>query len=485
MTNQNKWLLPTVLDPVNTVCVQFQIPDDQAHIAAFWGALKALSNAWNWDDSFNDGSIVAFVWRDVIEQSVLDVKNGVNCLMPFVDEIRIVDCILEYCIDDVWIPVVGWDASCFEGAQGEQGIQGIQGVQGIQGLTGATGDTGATGATGPTGAQGIQGIQGVQGDEGAQGIQGVQGDEGAQGIQGLQGIQGIQGVQGDEGQAGGDGAFFLSTSYHHIVANNTSYSGITYALMPHTSETHTFTYPYAHILCSVKTKYALGVPNFASIRMLCDSVKGDHVWNQSGTSQKNVHMSERFNDIVVGSPLKLDLEWLVDTLGEKVKTIALTNVIWTVLEYSVLQAQVFTIDFDAGHGYLIGSTDDIITLVGAFGNPLDCLSAVNNPGVDSLDYFEITIDFGSERTVNSITFDWRQDLLRGFAYSIFADEVFLEDGGFPQPEFVDVWTNYDIETFKVGLLFPFVATTVKLRFRHTSGTALCTALIDNIVYDTG
>ena len=77
-----KWLVPSVINPIETVCVQFQVPNDERHIAAFWGAINELALAWNWQDSYLLGSQTAYVWRDVIESAVLAVKDGENCDMP-------------------------------------------------------------------------------------------------------------------------------------------------------------------------------------------------------------------------------------------------------------------------------------------------------------------------------------------------------------------------------------------------------------------
>lgn len=77
-----KWLVPDNINPPESVCVQIQVPNDMKHIAAFWGALNELALAWNWEDSFQDGSTVAYLWRDILETAIEAVRNGVNCQMP-------------------------------------------------------------------------------------------------------------------------------------------------------------------------------------------------------------------------------------------------------------------------------------------------------------------------------------------------------------------------------------------------------------------
>ena len=83
MKNRSTWTLPLVIDPVETVCVQIQIPKDENHIAAFWGALEALNKAWNWqytDD--HKGSQTARVWQKYIDAAAESVRIGDSCIMP-------------------------------------------------------------------------------------------------------------------------------------------------------------------------------------------------------------------------------------------------------------------------------------------------------------------------------------------------------------------------------------------------------------------
>jgi len=76
-----KWLVPDVIDPAAKVCVQLEIPNDIKHIAAFWGALEQLGKAYNWEDSYVEGSQTAYVWQDVLEGASEAVKIGVNCML--------------------------------------------------------------------------------------------------------------------------------------------------------------------------------------------------------------------------------------------------------------------------------------------------------------------------------------------------------------------------------------------------------------------
>lgn len=75
-----KWLVPDVVNPTETVCVLIEIPNDFKHIAAFFGAIEQLAKAYNWEDSYGDGSLTAFVWRDVIEVAANLVRTGEACM---------------------------------------------------------------------------------------------------------------------------------------------------------------------------------------------------------------------------------------------------------------------------------------------------------------------------------------------------------------------------------------------------------------------
>lgn len=61
------WLLPEVIDPPMR-CVSFEIPDDQNHMMAFWGALNELTYWFNWQrDDAHTASPVAYKWQTIIQ----------------------------------------------------------------------------------------------------------------------------------------------------------------------------------------------------------------------------------------------------------------------------------------------------------------------------------------------------------------------------------------------------------------------------------
>lgn len=102
------WILPTVIDP-ERVCVKLFIPNDPAHLAAFWGALWNLTywNQWQRDD-LKLGTQVAAVWKDVWLSAVALNTGMEGCeIVPFdVRQNEENPCILEKTEDDG----ASWDA---------------------------------------------------------------------------------------------------------------------------------------------------------------------------------------------------------------------------------------------------------------------------------------------------------------------------------------------------------------------------------------
>jgi len=97
-----KWLVPDVIDPAETVCVQIVIPKDTKHIAAFWGALEQLGQAYNWEDSYVDGSQTAYIWQAILANSADMVRTGDNCMA---DCDNVLDCIED---DPIQIAMTGY-----------------------------------------------------------------------------------------------------------------------------------------------------------------------------------------------------------------------------------------------------------------------------------------------------------------------------------------------------------------------------------------
>lgn len=101
------WILPTEIDP-ERVCIKLFVPNDPAHLAAFWGALWNLTY-WNqWQrDPLKQGTQVAAVWKDVWfdARAINDGLEGCE-IVPFdVRQNEETPCILEKTEDgDTWTP---------------------------------------------------------------------------------------------------------------------------------------------------------------------------------------------------------------------------------------------------------------------------------------------------------------------------------------------------------------------------------------------
>lgn len=101
-----RWVLPDVVDPVARKCIQIQVPDDPAHIAAFRGALLALASGYNWsDDPTHKAKDVAKVWRDILDNTFDWGCGGLQTKLR-VDDI----CTLSWSYDD-WVTFDSYDPS--------------------------------------------------------------------------------------------------------------------------------------------------------------------------------------------------------------------------------------------------------------------------------------------------------------------------------------------------------------------------------------
>lgn len=137
------------------------MPDDDQYVQAFLGVVTELTWWHSWErDALKRGTLVASVWRDVIDA----VDWGGGCPVPGIQDIRFVDCVMEKLVDDVWQPIEGFNPACFKGDKGDTGDTGATGATGPIGPTGATGGTGETGATGPIGPIGPTGATGPPAD---------------------------------------------------------------------------------------------------------------------------------------------------------------------------------------------------------------------------------------------------------------------------------------------------------------------------------
>lgn len=67
--NDGGYVLPDIVDPPRR-CIQFSIPDEPQHVAAFFGALLDLAMWFNWQrDDAHTGKLVADVWFQVFNEA--------------------------------------------------------------------------------------------------------------------------------------------------------------------------------------------------------------------------------------------------------------------------------------------------------------------------------------------------------------------------------------------------------------------------------
>lgn len=88
MPAKHGYLLPTVINPPR-ICIQLEIPNDEAHLRAFWGQLDALGSALTWDNDEGHTALpVSAVWREVYE-TARDRFYGDGCMGCCPDEEQI------------------------------------------------------------------------------------------------------------------------------------------------------------------------------------------------------------------------------------------------------------------------------------------------------------------------------------------------------------------------------------------------------------
>lgn len=108
MKKDGGWLLPEVIDPPATRCVQLLIPDDVNHIRAFWGALYNLTMWNNWQrDELKQGKDAARVWYNIWLAAYTQFFTGEECEASMFDVRQNTEspCTLEKTADGlIWTP---------------------------------------------------------------------------------------------------------------------------------------------------------------------------------------------------------------------------------------------------------------------------------------------------------------------------------------------------------------------------------------------
>jgi hypothetical protein len=132
------WVLPTVIDPPDRLCVQLHIPNDLYHIMAFWGALQELCYWFNWQrDDLKQGSAAANVWKEVIQAANYQFNSDNpcpgDCDPTMIYDIRTIGCELQVKRTEggLWEPIGDFSACGATGPAGPAGPVGPQGPPGV------------------------------------------------------------------------------------------------------------------------------------------------------------------------------------------------------------------------------------------------------------------------------------------------------------------------------------------------------------------
>jgi hypothetical protein len=76
--NRERYSLPEVIDPPETICFMIRVPKDRYHLAAFYGAIYDLSQWINWEpDSHQSATKTAKVWKRIWQ-----ALNPTDCFPP-------------------------------------------------------------------------------------------------------------------------------------------------------------------------------------------------------------------------------------------------------------------------------------------------------------------------------------------------------------------------------------------------------------------
>lgn len=137
--------LPSVINPGNTVCVQFQIPNAPEYRRAVLGHVQELGKWYVWEKTTlgdTRASEAAQIFRDLFLET-LEIKPECEPMPPTIDFDFREDCILYVSFDGgiEWQAVPGWSTyalGCFKGDPGEPGVDGADGLPGAPGEAGCS-----------------------------------------------------------------------------------------------------------------------------------------------------------------------------------------------------------------------------------------------------------------------------------------------------------------------------------------------------------
>lgn len=115
-----KWVLPDVVNPPDHICFTIKVPNNRAHIGAFYGAIFNLTSARFWQDDPDHKAVqVAKVWREIFDNLLAgpcdlttpDIIEEMEYEMSICEQLRYnpVTHKFEGLCCGVWEPIPGQD----------------------------------------------------------------------------------------------------------------------------------------------------------------------------------------------------------------------------------------------------------------------------------------------------------------------------------------------------------------------------------------
>lgn len=455
-----RWRIPDTINPVGTVCVQLQIPDDSTYIEHFWGALEALCKAWNYDYTpTKEGSQVAYVWQAVIDSAADDVRNGVACEMP-------IDCNeVETCLSTS--AIIAAIQSDILALQTNDAIQDSD-IDTLQSDVNTI-KTVDIPQINLTLADHETRLDAIELDLAQKTLNDTDHDNR---ITDLENIH-----PHNYGSGGGGQLVEFSANSHFLNADLPTTLINVWELASFI--THTFTHPNALIIIEVKGRSTTAAP-IGKLRIKVNGVAGSQEgWTQDVNVQ-SLQVNDKFTGIVTGSPVQVQLEFA--TTGGVFVLSDNQYVQYSIWEFSDAPTgnpDVVTFD-TGGHPYTLPVGQ--IGTIQSVGNPDNALQGINASNGVNGDYIEVEIDLGSATQINDISYDlWNNHASGHAGVTIYFDGVPDNYGNDIYAK--DTWVSTNWSAKGTGV-FPITAQLVRVRAWAWSSETIPDLRLDNIFVDT-
>jgi len=403
--------LPETIDPVDSVCVQFQVPNDPNHIAAFWGALEALNKAWNWQyTDTHEGSQVAYVCQQYIDDAANKVNQGIACDMP-------IDCDeVEICLQTS--PTIITINNNIQNNTNNININTTDIFNLDARLTIVEGDVNQNKIDIQTNINNIAqntadiALHAVLINDNANEI--IDHDVRISALEASQFSSGVK-----------------STTYP-IIPLLTYSTSTTYFVDSGILHNHTFTYPNAYIYASFRG-YNQQVTAKSIFRLRLDTAYSPEQSAIGATidNQSFVPVAWFADSITTGVPIELAIQFMIDFGAFPVPVTTIPNtqtIFFTIIEFATSEQIIddYKVTFGIGGDAYTLPVQNIGT-VQAGGNPADCLAYIGLLGINN--HLAIEIDFGSVVTIKAWQADFYCDAAGNTSASVYMDGAFQENLG--------------------------------------------------------